>query len=85
MNIKLSQLTQEEITERRRTTITTKGRTIIIKDKRSLKKILPTFDATLVMRRDITPEIVQEIKAPSIRSQIGRYIINMSEMSHLTR
>ena len=33
LNIKLSQFTLEEIIERRRTTITTRGRTIIRKDK----------------------------------------------------
>ena len=47
----------KNITKSRRITITTKGRAIITKDKRNLEEILPTFDATLVMRRDISVDI----------------------------
>ena len=61
LKIKLSQFTPEEIIERRRT--------IVTQDKRNSVEILPILDATLVMRRDTTPETVLEIKAPSTRSQ----------------
>ena len=50
--------TPEEIIERKRTIITTERRIIITKDKRNLEEILPILDATLVMRRDTTPETV---------------------------
>ena len=37
-----------------------KGMTTITKDKINSEEILPTFDATLVMRRGITPDIFLE-------------------------
>ena len=43
--------------------------TIITKEKIISKEILPTLDDTLVMRRDISPEIVSETKAPLTRIQ----------------
>ena len=73
MNIKLSQFTLEETTRIRRTTITIKGRTIIIKDKISSENILPTFNATLVMKMHTTPEIVLGTRTPSMRRR--KYIM----------
>ena len=74
MKIKLSQFTPEEIIERR-IIITTKGRNLITKDKGNLEEIYPVLDATHVMRRDTTPEIVPETKAPPTRSQTRKDIM----------
>ena len=52
-----------------------KRRTVITKVKINLEEILPVLYATLVMRRDITPNIVPKTKAPSTRSQIRRAIM----------
>ena len=57
------------------TTITTRGRIIIIKDKIISKEILPIIDATLVMRRDTTSYIFLETKTPSTRSPTRKDIM----------
>ena len=57
--IKLSPFILEEII--------TRGRTIIIEDKEDPEEIYPVLYVTHVMRRDTTPKIVPETKAPPIR------------------
>ena len=81
MNINLSQLTPEETIETRRNTITTKGRTIIIKDKRSSEEILPTSDATLVMKMDTLQVIVPRTNTPSMRIRRDIMLIPPKKMN----
>ena len=69
LKIKLSLLTQGRTTRRRRTTITTRRRT---RNKRSLENILPTFNATLVMKRGTLQETIPRTRNLSI---IGRDIM----------
>ena len=57
----------EETTERRRTAITTKRKK---GNKISSEEILPTFDVTLVMKRDTLQEIVPGTKNPMKRTDI---------------
>ena len=65
--IKLSHYTLEETT--------TRGRITITKDKENPEEIYLVLDVTHVMRRDITPEIVLETKAPPTRSPTGKDIM----------
>ena len=60
----LSQFMPEETTEIRRTTITTKIRTI---NKICSKDILPSFDVTLMMEMDTLQGIVPRTKTPLMR------------------
>ena len=75
MKIKLSQFTPEEIKEIRRTIITTKWRTLITKEKRNFEEIYVVLDATHVMIRETTPDVVPETKAPPTRIQTVKYIM----------
>ena len=53
----------------------TRGRTFITEDKEDPKEIYPVLDVTHVMRRDTTPKIIPETKAPPTRSLTRRGIM----------